>query len=131
MLLIKVVDNRLLYCKVIITEASIKANTQIDCCPYKKIWGSANPSMDGWYMNVGSQSSRNLPENCNSPCVYKRSGSNDGLLYCFANSDQSQSSCEEKSPESIEGKPTESYEEFPGSGSKLHLFRPMSQLGLF
>merc|ERR1711913_226184 len=65
-----------------------------ECCPSKKIWGSMNPKMDGMYVNVGQMSWDNLPRRCNSPCAYKRKGANDGMKYCFGDSQYSQSQCD-------------------------------------
>merc|ERR1719431_858080 len=65
-----------------------------ECCPSKKIWGSMNPQMDGMYVNVGQMSWNKLPMRCNSPCVYKRKGANNGMKYCFGDSQFSQSQCD-------------------------------------
>merc|ERR1711892_905147 len=65
-----------------------------ECCPAKKIWGSMNPKMDGMYVNVGKKNMANLPYRCNSPCIYEKKGSWDGMQYCFADSMTSQSECD-------------------------------------
>merc|ERR1719233_1435637 len=66
----------------------------IECCPMKKIWGSMDPMMDGVYTNVGKLPYGSLPRRCNSPCVYERKGSDDGLQFCFGDSMYSQAQCE-------------------------------------
>ena len=65
-----------------------------ECCPMKKIWGSIDPMMDGVYKNVGKLPRDTLPRRCNSPCVYERKGSEDGLQFCFGDSMYSQAQCE-------------------------------------
>merc|ERR1719315_963240 len=65
-----------------------------ECCPMKKIWGSMDPKMDGVYKNVGKLPYDSLPRRCNSPCVYERKGSDDGLQFCFGDSMYSQAQCE-------------------------------------
>jgi len=65
-----------------------------ECCPFKKIWGSRNPMMDGMYMNTGKKPMSQLPGRCNSPCIYIKKGAMDGMEYCFADSLYSQSMCD-------------------------------------
>jgi len=62
-----------------------------DCCPYKKIWGSMNPRLDGVYTLV-SRWEPDLPYSCESPCVYEKEGSR-GRKFCFAPSMVSQAEC--------------------------------------
>merc|ERR1719318_2377583 len=62
-----------------------------DCCPYKKIWGSMNPRLDGVYTLV-SRWEPNLPYSCQSSCVYEKKGSR-GRKFCFAPSIVSQAEC--------------------------------------
>merc|ERR1719186_2282628 len=46
------------------------------------------------YVNVGKKNMANLPYRCNSPCIYEKKGSWDGMKYCFADSMTSQSECD-------------------------------------
>merc|ERR1712106_45419 len=80
-----------------------------DCCPYKKIWGSMNPMMDGVYTLV-SRWAPNLPYNCMSSCVYEKKGSW-GQKFCFAPSMMTQAQC-------IAGDGEEPVEMGYGSGTK-------------
>merc|ERR1719369_1056769 len=69
-------------------------DTEGECCPMKKIWGSMDPAMDGWYVNVGKKNPQYLPWRCNSPCIYTKKGNKKDMQYCFANSMTSQSYCD-------------------------------------
>ena len=64
-----------------------------ECCPMKKIYGSPN-GMDGMYTDVGKLPWNQLPYNCNSPCVYERKNSYNGVQYCFADSLSTQAECD-------------------------------------
>merc|ERR1711970_359053 len=65
-----------------------------ECCPVKKVWGSMDPEMDGWYVNVGKKNPQYLPWRCNSPCIYTKKENMMGMQYCFADSMTSQSYCD-------------------------------------
>ena len=64
-----------------------------ECCPMKKVYGSSN-GMDGIYTNVGKVPCNKLPYHCNSPCVYERKDSYNGMRYCFADSFTTQAECD-------------------------------------
>merc|ERR1719186_471920 len=70
------------------------------CCPYKKIWGSKNPKLDGVYMLVSNWVS-NLPYKCHSSCVYEKKGSF-GQKFCFAPSMTAQTECVAKNEDGEE-----------------------------
>merc|ERR1711936_114385 len=55
-----------------------------ECCPVKKVWGSIDPDMDGWYVNVGKKNPQSLPWRCNNGCIYVKKTNMMGMKYCFA-----------------------------------------------
>merc|ERR1719153_1404015 len=65
-----------------------------ECCPVKKVWGSIDPDMDGWYVNVGKKNPQSLPWRCNNGCIYVKKTNMMGMKYCFADSMTSQSYCD-------------------------------------
>merc|ERR1712013_420450 len=80
-----------------------------ECCPYKKIWGSMNPRLDGVYTLV-SNWAPDLPNNCMDSCIYEKKRS-PGKKFCFAPSMMSEAEC-------IAGEGQEPIEMEIGSGMK-------------
>merc|ERR1712013_526424 len=80
-----------------------------ECCPYKKIWGSMNPRLDGVYTLV-SNWAPDLPYNCMDSCIYEKKRS-PGKKFCFAPSMMSEAEC-------IAGEGQEPIEMEIGSGMK-------------